>query len=118
MNRKILNRREFLKLAGLTALGTVGACTMSKPVEIATPTAQSTETSTPTIQPTASPEPVGQRKRVLRIAHMTDFHARPEGIAPDGIVRALRHAQSQADPPDIIFNGCRTYFFESEEVER
>jgi 3',5'-cyclic AMP phosphodiesterase CpdA len=44
------------------------------------------------------------KKRVLRIAHMTDFHVQPEGIAPDGMIRALRHAQTQADPPNIILN--------------
>jgi len=28
------------------------------------------------------------KKRVLRIAHMTDFHVQPEGIAPAGMARA------------------------------
>ena len=45
-----------------------------------------------------------QRKRVLRIAHMTDFHVQPEGAAPDSMRRALRHAQNQDDPPDFILN--------------
>jgi 3',5'-cyclic AMP phosphodiesterase CpdA len=35
---------------------------------------------------------------------MTDFHVQPEGIAPSETARALRHAQDQADPPEIIFN--------------
>jgi 3',5'-cyclic AMP phosphodiesterase CpdA len=35
---------------------------------------------------------------------MTDFHVEPEGISPAGMARALHHAQSQADPPDIILN--------------
>ena len=35
---------------------------------------------------------------------MTDFLVQPEGIAPDGMARALRHAQAQPDPPDLILN--------------
>ena len=35
---------------------------------------------------------------------MTDFHAQPEGLAPDGMIRALRHAQAQENPPDMIIN--------------
>ncbi len=43
-------------------------------------------------------------KRVLRIAHLTDIHVQPEGFAPEGMIKALRHAQGQADPPDLIVN--------------
>jgi 3',5'-cyclic AMP phosphodiesterase CpdA len=35
---------------------------------------------------------------------MTDFHVWSLGGAPDGMTRALRHAQTQEDPPDIIVN--------------
>ncbi|MCJ7434523.1 MAG: metallophosphoesterase [Anaerolineales bacterium] len=106
MNKKIFNRRDFLKLTGLTALGAVSACTSSKLLDTATPTMQPTQATLPTAttQPTETPQPEKKKNRVLRIAHMTDFHVQPEGIAPDGMIRALRHAQSQADPPDIIFN--------------
>ena len=45
------------------------------------------------------------RKRVLRIAHLTDIHVQPEQGAPQGMARALRHAQNLADKPDVIFNG-------------
>ena len=85
MNKTTLARRDFLKLAGLTTLGAVSACVPSQITENAAPT----ET---------------QKKRVLRIAHMTDFHVEPEGISPAGMTRALHHAQMQADPPDIILN--------------
>jgi len=44
------------------------------------------------------------KKRVLRIAHLTDFHVQPEGYAPEGMARALRHAQNQSDRPDMIIN--------------
>src|SRR5688500_12603576 len=100
MNKKTLDRRDFLKLAGLTTLGAVSACAPSQIVGSASPTAQSTATT----QPTETPIPEKQKKRVLRIAHMTDFHVQPEGIAPNGMKRALHHAQSQADPPNIILN--------------
>jgi Icc protein len=113
MNKKILNRRDFLKLAGLTTLGAVSACASSQPASVptlndpyalATPAALPTRAATSTIQPAISPQSPGQRKRVLRIAHMTDFHVQPEGIAPDGMMRALHHAQAQEDSPDIILN--------------
>jgi 3',5'-cyclic-AMP phosphodiesterase len=45
------------------------------------------------------------RRRVLRIAHLTDVHVQPEKSAPEGMARALQHAQSLSDKPDIIFNG-------------
>jgi len=81
MQKKNINRRDFLKLAGLSTLGAVSACT-----------SPSTE------------QPEKSKKRVLRIAHMTDFHVEPEGVSPAGMTRALHHAQSQVDPPDIILN--------------
>lgn len=43
-------------------------------------------------------------KRVLRIAHMTDFHVQPELAAGQGMAAALHHVQSQPDKPDLIFN--------------
>ena len=46
-----------------------------------------------------------RRKRVLRIAHLTDIHVQPEGAAPEGMARALRSVHSLADRPDIIFTG-------------
>jgi 3',5'-cyclic AMP phosphodiesterase CpdA len=46
-----------------------------------------------------------QRKKVLRIAHLTDVHVQPEQGAPHGMARALQHAQNLADKPDVIFNG-------------
>lgn len=80
---KPISRRQFITVAGLAAMGLAGAC--------------------------ASPQPIrtnsaSQKKRSLRIAHLTDFHVYPAGGAPEGMRRALRHAQSQADPPDILLN--------------
>jgi 3',5'-cyclic AMP phosphodiesterase CpdA len=49
------------------------------------------------------------RRRVLRIAHLTDTHVMPpsEGFQDSaaGLARAIRHAQGQADKPDVIFFG-------------
>ena len=118
----MINRRQFLKVAGLAALGTTGACAAPretpsqeaawKPVTLPTqPSAIATQESAPTqtaastqtleAAPLSTHEP---RKRVLRIAQLTDFHVQPEGIAPQGMTRALRHAQGQDDPPDIVVN--------------
>ena len=45
------------------------------------------------------------RKRVLRFAHLTDVHVKPEKGAAKGMAAALRHAQSLNDPPEMIFTG-------------
>ncbi len=82
-----LSRRNFLKLVGLATLGAAGACQSNASV----------------LLPSEPAQPNG-KKRVLRIAHMTDFHVWSLGGAPDGMKRALRHAQTQEDPPDIIVN--------------
>jgi Icc protein len=54
-------------------------------------------------------EPSRRRNRVLRAAHLTDIHVladkpgydRPE----EGMVAAIRHAQGQADRPDMLLFG-------------
>ncbi len=46
-----------------------------------------------------------KRRRVLRFAHMTDVHVKPEKGAGEGMAAALRHAQGLDDPPELIFNG-------------
>lgn len=45
------------------------------------------------------------RKRSLRIAHLTDIHVQPELGAPKGMEACLAHAQGQTDKPDLIFTG-------------
>lgn len=55
--------------------------------------------------PQASPRVHAPRRRVLRIAHLTDIHVQPERGAAEGMARALHHAQSLADPPELILNG-------------
>ena len=124
MDKKSLGRRNFLKMVGLTALGTAGACAAPRIIETPTPavtpqpmipmfptdSAASTSAPAPTDSLTATAEPTtaavvpGAWKRVLRIAHMTDWHVLPIAGVEEGMIRALHHAQQQADPPDIIFN--------------
>ncbi len=122
-----LDRRNFLKLLGLGALGTVGACSSAPAVGTVVGSATPAALALPTIrmfptdsaserasasampiataaQPSPRPPTGGSRKRVLRIAHLTDFHVLPNGAAPDGMRRALRRAQAEDDPPDMIFN--------------
>ncbi len=43
------------------------------------------------------------RRRVLRVAHITDIHVQPEGAAPNGMQRCLDHAQDAK--PDLILTG-------------
>ncbi|MBS1705181.1 MAG: metallophosphoesterase [Armatimonadetes bacterium] len=57
----------------------------------------------PNLLTSAPPNP--NRKRVLRIAHLTDIHVQPERGAAKGMEAALEHAQGQRDKPDIIFTG-------------
>lgn len=45
------------------------------------------------------------RKRALRIAHLTDIHVQPERGAPEGMEAAIEHALGQKDKPDLLFTG-------------
>lgn len=79
-----MNRREIIKSLGLLGAGAVTAGYSG----IA-----------------ASP-----RKRVLRVAHLTDIHLRDHDDAPKKFEKCLHALQSIADAPDIIFNGGDTIF--------
>lgn len=46
-----------------------------------------------------------ERKRVLRVAHLTDIHVQPERKAGEGMAAALRHVQSLSDKPDLVLTG-------------
>ncbi len=84
-----LPRRQFLgALAGASALAAV---------------------STPQL---LRAEPSPSRRRLLRLAHLTDTHVLPDVGAPEGmkgsaagLAKAIRHAQGQADRPDFLFFG-------------
>jgi Icc protein len=82
-----ISRRTMLKAAGV--LGAAGALGLAGPASIA---AQATP---------AQP----RRRRVLRLAHLTDLHIQAERQAYEGVVSCLHHVQSQEDKPDLILTG-------------
>jgi 3',5'-cyclic-AMP phosphodiesterase len=45
------------------------------------------------------------RKRALRLAHLTDIHVQPELKAAEGLASCLHHVQSLADPVELILTG-------------
>jgi 3',5'-cyclic-AMP phosphodiesterase len=53
----------------------------------------------------ASRASASERKRVLRIAHVTDVHVQPELRAPQGMAACLQHIQAQADKPNLVLTG-------------
>jgi Icc protein len=63
----------------------------------------------------------GRRTRVLRVAHLTDIHVTHDSADLDqpveGMRAAIRHAQGQADPPQLIFFGG-DMVFDSLQVEK
>jgi Predicted phosphohydrolases len=79
------SRREVIKLAGFAA---AGLCLPAFPVLAHVPT-----------------RPPAPRKRVLRIAHLTDIHVQPERRGGEGFAACLRHVNSLADRPDLIITG-------------
>src|SRR5262245_12626866 len=77
-----LSRREVIKLAGLAAaVGMLG------------PGAAHLLAARP------------EKKRVLRIAHLTDIHVQPEKHAGEGMAAAFAHANNLKDKPDLIITG-------------
>lgn len=59
----------------------------------------------------AAPLPSGaERKRVLRFAHLTDVHIEPELKAAAGAAQCLHHAQSLAEPAELIVTGGDVVF--------
>ena len=84
-----LSRRDLLAAGGLAALGTV-----------------------PALAEAAKPR---RKRRVLRIAHVTDLHVQPERGAPLGMQRCLE--QAQGHKPDLIVMGG-DQVFDSLTVDR
>lgn len=86
-----MNRRRFLQAAGAAAAGaTLGCATV------------------PECDPCSMGNVMPPRKRVLRIAHLTDIHVQPEKGAAEWLADCLRRVQSLPGPPDVIFNGGDT----------
>ena len=59
-----------------------------------------------------------ERKRVLRIAHVTDVHVQPERGAGEGMTACLRHISALQDKPDVLFNGGDAIFDGLEQNEQ
>ena len=53
----------------------------------------------------ARPAFASERKRVLRLAHLTDLHVQPELQAGEGVTACLRHVNQLSDRPDLILSG-------------
>lgn len=94
-----LTRREVIKSIAATAI-----------VGTAAPSAVG--------QHGASIVPTSDRKRVLRLAHLTDIHVQPERKADQGLVACLHHVQKLADAPQLILTGGDSVFdsFESDDA--
>lgn len=53
----------------------------------------------------ATREPNTDRKRAIRVAHLTDTHVQPERRAREGLEACLAHVQSLSDTPELILTG-------------
>lgn len=78
-------RRNLLKIGGFAGLGLLASATGNGLAQ------------TP-------PVIAGDRRRVLRVAHITDVHVQKERGGHEGLVACLRHIQSQPKKVDLILN--------------
>lgn len=87
LTSRLTSRREALKFLGLSVGAVVagGAATRAQTV--------GNSESKPVL-----------RKRVLRIAHLTDIHVQPERDAANGLIAVLKHVHAQPDKVDLILN--------------
>lgn len=91
MQLKQNSRKDFLKTLGL-----LGAA------QLASPFLKGTNISPGML---TLPEKRSPGKRILRVAHLTDIHIKPEKIAEQGFAAALHQVNQLADKPDFIING-------------
>lgn len=82
-----MTRREWIVTAGALTLGGLLG------------------TSPATARMQDAPKPAGNRKRSIRIAHLTDIHVQPERAAGLGMETCLKHVQQQTDKPTLILTG-------------
>ena len=81
------SRRTFLSRTGAGVLGALAASALPVRADTA-----------------AILHAAGGRKRVLRVAHLTDIHVQPELRAAEGLAACLRHLQGQKDPAQLVLN--------------
>lgn len=91
-----LNRRSFLRLS---ALGVGAAAVLPHIATAGWGKADWNSTLLPS-EPGAT-----ARKRLLRVAHLTDIHVQPELAGNEGMIACLRHLANQKDKPDLILTG-------------
>ena len=91
---EIQNRKSFIKTLGILTAGTFVTPVLAEANNNAT---------SQNISPTAP-----KKKRVLRVAHLTDIHIKPDKIAEQGLAEALNQVNTMADKPDFIINGGDT----------
>ncbi len=75
------------------AIGVIGAAALGAGL-VARASAQSAPSATG-----------GARRRVVRVAHLTDIHVQPERRANEGMTACLGHMQELAEPPDLVLIG-------------
>jgi Icc protein len=98
-----MNRREMLKTSGVFMAGAaLASLGVSPPVLAGQP---------------AVPGTIPARKRVLRLAHLTDIHVEPEHRADQGMAACLRHIRESADKPGLILTGGDQIFDSMEQQE-
>jgi 3',5'-cyclic-AMP phosphodiesterase len=85
MSNSSFNRREAFSLVGAGALGA----------------AVWSGSSAAAIAATVNP----QRRRSMRVAHLTDLHVQPELHASEGMTACLHHVQQLKDRPQLILTG-------------
>ncbi|MBX7246670.1 MAG: metallophosphoesterase [Candidatus Sumerlaeaceae bacterium] len=81
-----VNRRQILKFTGGIAAGAIAGGLLQPVMTGAAP-----------INP--------NRKRVGRVAHLTDIHVEPELRADKGLAACLKAARELKDKPDLVLNG-------------
>ena len=101
------DRRRFLQwLGGATAGAALGGTVRGTPRNAVEPAAIPRDAAAPAAAAPAAvaPAAAAPRKRLLRVAHLTDIHVQPERGAAEGLAACLRHLQSQPDAPSLILN--------------
>jgi DNA repair exonuclease SbcCD nuclease subunit len=88
--KNLMNRRSILK-ASTAAIAILANQAFSDPLAAR--------------QDTAEPKNSSNAKRVLRFAHPTDIHVKPELRGDQGMTAAFNHMFNLADPPQMILTG-------------
>lgn len=105
-----LNRREWMRQMGLWAAGgALAGCSAGWGGGAQGPASTPSEAASVT-----SPS---RRKRLLRVAHLTDIHVQPERNAPEGLRACLRHVHALPEKPDLVLVGGDSVMDASGAVE-